>query len=99
MKRGIKIIRNAIQCKTCGEILESKSVHDFEPCKCFRESKGLKGVFVDGGHEYRRVGGNPTDYIDLSESRPFTDAEVDEYNALMESYMKRYGWTPNYMEK
>lgn len=44
-----KIIKNAIQCKHCGEIIESTSAHDFKTCKCGK-------VFVDGGHEYLRRG-------------------------------------------
>ena len=28
----MKIIRNAIRCKKCGEVIESKSVHDFKFC-------------------------------------------------------------------
>ena len=36
--------------KKCGDIIESKSVHDFKFCKC-------EAVAVDGGHDYlRRVG-------------------------------------------
>lgn len=38
-----KIIKNAIQCKKCGDIIESKSVHDLVGCKC-----GC--CFVDGGN-------------------------------------------------
>ncbi len=59
-----RIIRNAIQCKHCGEIIESKSVHDFKTCKCGK-------VFVDGGHEYLRRGYTnlaEDDFIDLSET-------------------------------
>ena len=29
-----KIIRNAIRCKNCGDIIESKTVHDFKFCSC-----------------------------------------------------------------
>ena len=29
-----KIISNKIQCKHCGEIIESKSIHSFVTCKC-----------------------------------------------------------------
>lgn len=59
-----KIIKNAIQCKHCGEIIESLSVHDFKTCKCGK-------VFVDGGHEYLRRGYTNSaeeDFIDLSET-------------------------------
>lgn len=101
MERGIKILRNAIRCKICGETVESKSVHDFVPCKCFCESNGVKGCFVDGGHSYMRWGGNPETYEDLSESRLYTDEEVDAYNRQQELLSERYGGiiTVNYMEK
>lgn len=55
-----KILVNKIRCKKCGEVIESKSVHDFKFCKC-------KSVAVDGGHEYLRRLGNLEDWEDLSE--------------------------------
>ena len=56
-----KIIKNMIQCNTCGDIIESTSHHDFKYCKCGR-------VFVDGGHDYLRRGytDSPEDYTELS---------------------------------
>lgn len=77
MKRKTKIVRNRIKCKNCGEVIESKSTHDWVCCKCFRESGGLTGCFTDGGLEYLRRGG---DFEDLSETRLYTDAERDEFN-------------------
>ena len=57
-----KIIKNAIQCKLCGEVIESKHVHDFVQCKC-------GACAVDGGHDYlRRCFRDKDSYIDLSES-------------------------------
>ena len=38
------IIKNAIKCNHCGNIIESESTHDFKTCSC-----GC--VSVDGGHE------------------------------------------------
>ena len=29
-----KIIRNAIQCKHCGDAIESVNVHDYVTCSC-----------------------------------------------------------------
>lgn len=55
-----KIIVNKICCKKCGDIIESKTVHDFKFCKC-------KSVAVDGGHCYLRRIGNREDFEDLSE--------------------------------
>lgn len=57
-----KLIKNAIRCKKCGDIIESKYRHDFEQCSC-------GAVFVDGGLDYRRIGGNKDDWEDLSEYR------------------------------
>lgn len=55
------ILRNAIQCKKCGDIIESVSVHDFKSCSCGTCS-------VDGGHNYlRRCAKSLDDFIDLSE--------------------------------
>lgn len=40
-----KIIENKAQCLICGEIIESKTVHDYKECSC-------KSLAVDGGKEY-----------------------------------------------
>lgn len=57
------IIKNAIQCKKCGDIIESVSVHDFKTCSCGACS-------VDGGHNYlRRCAMSLDDFIDLSKFR------------------------------
>lgn len=55
-----KIITNKIRCKKCGDIIESKHVHDFKMCKC-------GAVGVDGGHDYLRRLGNLDDWEGLSE--------------------------------
>ena len=61
-----KILHNKIRCRKCGEVIESKSVHDFKYCKC-------GAVFVDGGREYLRRGGALGDIEELSETTPYTD--------------------------
>ena len=55
-----KILVNKIKCKKCGDIIESKSVHDFKFCKC-------GSVAVDGGHDYLRRVGTFGDWEDQSE--------------------------------
>lgn len=57
------IIRNAIRCNHCGDVIESVHRHGFRTCSC-----GC--VSVDGGHDYlRRCAANgPDDYMDLSET-------------------------------
>lgn len=48
------MIRNIAKCKKCGDIIESKHRHDFVRCSC-------GAIFVDGGHDYIRRGGNQFD--------------------------------------
>ncbi len=55
-----KNIKNAIQCKLCGEVIESKHRHDYVECKC-------GACAVDGGHDYLRRSYKSKDcYTDLS---------------------------------
>ena len=57
-----KIIKNAIQCKLCGEIIESTYRHEYVECKC-------GACAVDSGHDYLRRSFRDKDcYIDLSET-------------------------------
>ena len=56
-----KIIRNAIRCKKCGDVIESKTVHDFKFCSC-------GSCAVDGGHDYLRRCGNLGDWEEMSEA-------------------------------
>ena len=58
---------NKIRCRHCGDIIESRTVHDFVSCSCGR-------VAVDGGHDYLRRCGAKSDFDDLSEVDP--DEEV-----------------------
>ena len=55
-----RTMRNIIKCRKCGDVIESKSRHDFVWCKC-------KSVAVDGGSGngyMRRIG---TDYEEVEE--------------------------------
>ena len=61
-----KLIKNAIKCLKCNDVVESKHKHDFKWCGCGT-------VFVDGGLTYRRIGGDldmmqdMCEYIDVWE--------------------------------
>lgn len=46
-----------VVCKQCGDLLNSKHVHDFVQCKCPNET------FVDGGDKYFRRGGKDMNLI------------------------------------
>lgn len=45
------MFKNKAKCLKCGDIIESKHVHDFIWCKC-------KTIFIDGGNDYWKGGGN-----------------------------------------
>ena len=57
-----KLIKNAIKCNHCGDVIESKHRHDFKWCSC-------KTVSVDGGLSYtkRSFMNSPADFEELSE--------------------------------
>jgi hypothetical protein len=64
-KEGIPmetIVRNIIQCKQCGDIIESNYTHDFKACHC-------GSCAVDGGKDYlHRTSRSGRDgFIELSE--------------------------------
>lgn len=58
-----KLVTNKIRCKFCGDVIESRFVHDFVQCRCGKCS-------TDGGLEYAMrsfATENPEDtYVDLS---------------------------------
>ena len=57
-----KIIKNAIQCKLCDEIIESTDRHQYVTCKC-------GACAVDGGYDYLRwCFKDKNCYTDLSET-------------------------------
>ena len=64
-----RIIRNAIRCKKCGDVIESKTVHDFKFCRC-------GACAVDGGHDYLRRCGNLEDWEELSKAEKVEDNSV-----------------------
>lgn len=43
-----KLIKNAIKCKLCGDVIESTDRHEMVSCKCGACS-------VDGEHEYQKI--------------------------------------------
>ncbi len=57
----LKIKRNAIKCKKCGDVIESTYTHDFKVCSC-------QSAAVDGGLDYLRRCGDLNDWEELSET-------------------------------
>lgn len=46
---------NAIKCKNCGNVIYSRTTHDFRWCDCNK-------CAIDGGFEYIKITGNPGDW-------------------------------------
>lgn len=59
----MKILHNVIRCKRCGDVIESKSVHDFRFCSC-------GACAVDGGRDYLRRVGERENWEERSETVP-----------------------------
>ncbi len=64
------LLSNKAQCRKCGDIVESKHVHDFVYCSC-------RTIAVDGGLEYLRRLGDLDNIIELSE---YADEERNKQN-------------------
>ena len=62
----VKIIKNAIKCRKCGDVIESYSVHDFKFCSC-------ESCAVDGGHDYLRRCGNLEDFEEMTVTEVIQD--------------------------
>jgi hypothetical protein len=75
-----KIVSNKAKCKTCGDVIESKHVHDYVNCKC-------GAIAVDGGKDYLKRAGILDDIIELSETRIFTEYEFDDFIKTRDKYM------------
>lgn len=65
----MKLRSNKARCKKCDTIVESKSVHDYQRCKC-------GAIFVDGGLEYCRRGAS--DFELLEELSEYADGRKVE---------------------
>ena len=60
---------NAAKCRKCGDVIVSRYTHDFVQCSC-------GAIFVDGGNDYCRRGGEPEDFIEV------TDEEIGELSRV-----------------
>ena len=67
----MKIIKNAIRCKKCGDIIESEYTHDFKRCAC-------GACCVDGGRSYLRRCGNIEDIEEMSICIPEEGDDTNE---------------------
>ena len=65
---------NRIRCAKCRDLLHSKYRHDFQQCKC-------SAVFVDGGDDYCRMGGETEDIIIVADDGTETPCRPAEPKA------------------
>lgn len=64
-----ELAKNRAGCTTCGDVIESKHVHDFKTCSC-------GALSVDGGAHYIRRAGEFAKIVEL----PFA-ADLDAWRA------------------
>ena len=58
---------NKARCRNCKDVIESKWRHDWTCCSCFTGTENNTGIFIDGGEDYRRYGGNLDNFERLEE--------------------------------
>ena len=74
------IKRNAIRCKLCGDVIESKHIHDWVQCEC-------GACFVDGGKEYARIGGDFDNVEILTEYEDVPGHFITRYDLFGNTYV------------
>jgi hypothetical protein len=68
-----RLTRNAVRCRLCDAVLESKHRHDYRTCDCPNQT------MVDGGLAYQRWGGvNPGLVENLAEYEDVPEEPVHE---------------------
>ena len=68
------IIRNAVKCNKCQEVLQSTHVHDYVECMC-------QETMVDGGNEYFRYGGSDVETLFVETHSPYVPHSVQLENS------------------
>lgn len=64
------------RCRKCGDYIKSWFRHDFVRCYC-------GAIFIDGGGDYTRYGGNPADFENVPDPpNPCTWCGVDKKSLL-----------------
>ena len=75
-----KIVKNAIKCNHCGDIIISKHTYDFVSCSCGCCS-------VDGGNDYLKRGflHSPDDFTEMSEFEE-NETLMNDTMSIIEDY-------------
>lgn len=66
----------AIMCRQCGDVIRSFYRHDFKPCSC-------GAIYIDGGEDYFRTGGDINDILHPWTGLPYFDIEKT-HNTVVE---------------
>ena len=56
-------MRNRAKCRNCETVIESVHVHDMVACECYKHETGNTGIWIDGGTDYSRIGGNLSNFL------------------------------------
>ena len=81
------MIVKAIKCKNCGDIIYSRSRHDFHWCSC-------KSCAIDGGFDYLKIVGQPNDWQSIEVTVLPLESENDVKKILFDDWNKgtdKYG--------
>jgi len=70
---------SAIKCINCGDIIFSRARHDCRGCTC-------GAIFIDGGFDYVRVGGQALPKIFEFESKRTKKQLYDDWNDMKDKY-------------
>ena len=72
-----------IKCLNCGDIIESKSVHDLVSCKC-------ESCYIDGGQDYLHFGGKDFNKILIifDDGTEIIASDEKNYNKKYEEWEK-----------
>ena len=83
MKDIIKKIQcNKIKCKNCGDIIESKRIHDLVYCSC-------GSVAVDGGLEYLKRIGDEEKFEELSFVKKLVKIDTTGFKVVKNALYKK----------
>lgn len=71
---------DGIKCKKCKDTIYSRATHDFRECSC-------KEIFIDGGFDYMRIGGEKKMWEMITINVKATKKELyDDWNTRSDKY-------------
>lgn len=80
------ILRSQLRCLECNDLIVSLDRHDFRSCKC-------GAVYLDGGRDYIRVGGDDVDF-ELVTLACQWELSREESFSILNAYKRFYAVAP-----